>query len=382
MIQGISVAMKERIIGAAISAGFSDAGIAGVPDIQTSEEQYAGERFTDWIDAGRAAEMDFLKRTDAAGRLLRSSLSVAIPWARSVIVCVLNYGHNAPLSIESAPDGSGWIARYAWSGDLDTNGIMQPTDYHEVMLKKLRIVESALKAELPDGAIESRCYVDTGPILEKEYAQRAGVGWIGKNTCLINESRGSWLLIGVIVTALPLEANAVRLAPDRCGSCTRCIDACPTEALVSERHMDAGLCIAYLTIEKKGTIPEELRGDVGRQIFGCDICQDVCPWNRKAAIGADAALRLRPELVNPDLDWLGSLSQAEFRRVFKGSPLERTGLKRLSRNIAIAMGNSGLEKFRARLTQWSQSDDAVLSDAANWALRHLDTPTGAEKRDC
>ena len=379
MIQGISGALKERIIGAAIAAGFSDAGIADVRDTQESEEQGLSQRFTEWIDAGRAAEMDFLKRTDAAGVLLRSSLSVAIPWARSVIVCVLNYNQNAPLSIDSSPQGSGWIARYAWSGDLDSQGTMQPTDYHEVMLKKLRIVESALKAELPGVRMESRCYVDTGPILEKEYAQRAGLGWTGKNTCLINESRGSWLLIGVIVTSVPIQVGVAQIAPDRCGSCTRCIDACPTGALVSERQMDAGLCVAYLTIEKKGTIPEELRAGIGRQIFGCDICQDVCPWNRKAGKDGNPLIRMRHELVNPDLEWLGSLSQAEFRKLFKGSPLERTGLKRLRRNIAIAMGNSGMSKFRVRLIEWSQVDDEVLRDAADLALHQLETMADGEK---
>jgi epoxyqueuosine reductase len=256
-------------------------------------------------------------------------------------------------------------------------------DYHDVLLPRLRIVESALRQRYPE--IETRCYVDTGPILERGYAARAGIGWIGKNTCVLNEQQGSWLLLGVIVTSLSLEPEAALLpAADRCGSCTRCIDACPTDALLASadggRQMDATRCIAYLTIEKKGSIPEELRAPMGRQVFGCDICQDVCPWNKKSqriAVTKPAnPLPPRAELINPDLGWLASLEGTDFTRIFRGSPIERnrrqTSRRRFfRRNIAIAMGNSGNASFLPQLDTWSAGDDPILSETATWAANRL-----------
>ena len=208
--------------------------------------------------------------------------------------------------------------------------------------------------------------------MERSLAARAGVGWIGKNTCVINQELGSWLLLGVIVTSLPVEPAAINLeAADRCGSCTRCIDACPTEALVAPRQMDASRCIAYLTIEKKGTIAPELRGLMGRQVFGCDICQDVCPWNRRAPIAVKEGMQPRAELINPQLTALAAIDASEFRRMFRGSPLERTRRKRLHRNVAIAMGNSGDQQFLPRLNEWSGSEDEVLAETAAWAMRQI-----------
>jgi epoxyqueuosine reductase len=189
----------------------------------------------------------------------------------------------------------------------------------------------------------------------------------------LNQGLGSWLLLAVIVTSLPLgEGVSVAEAADRCGSCTRCIDACPTGALVGEREMDAARCIAYLTIEKKGAIAEELRGAMGRQVFGCDICQDVCPWNRRAPIAVREGSLARAELINPALEWLAGMDAAEFKRRFKGSPVERTRRKRLLRNVAIAMGNSGEKRFLAQLQKWSTSEDEVLADAARWAVRRIE----------
>jgi epoxyqueuosine reductase len=163
----------------------------------------------------------------------------------------------------------------------------------------------------------------------------------------------------------------VAMAPDRCGSCTRCIDACPTDALVAPRQMDASLCIAYLTIEKKGAIEPELRAAMGHQVFGCDICQDVCPWNRRAPVAEKQEVKVREELIAPSLEWLASLDQAGYKREFAGSPLERTKRKRLHRNVAIAMGNSGLIEFAPRLTEWANGEDAVLAESAEWALARL-----------
>jgi len=367
---------------AAMEAGFHLVGVAsadggpvgGSPD---------GDRFPAWVDAGRAGEMEYLKRRDVDGKLLRSSVQVAIPWAKSVVVCALNYDSELPKSIDSGSRGRGWIGRYAWSGRTQgetsehASGAA-PTDYHEELLGRLRLVETRLR-ELAE--CETRCYVDTGPVVERGFAAQAGVGWIGKNTCVINQEMGSWLLLGVIVTSLAMEDLAAFFAPDRCGSCTRCIDACPTDALVAPREMDASLCIAYLTIEKKGTIAEELRDGMGRQVFGCDICQDVCPWNRRGGdsrVGnrrqanlVTVGMEPRAELVNPSLDWLAGMDAKEFKRWFKGSPLERTGRKRLHRNVAIAMGNSGITEFLPRLREWAEGEDAVLVEAAEWAIERI-----------
>jgi epoxyqueuosine reductase len=316
--------------------------------------------------------MEYLKRRDEAGDLLRSGVQVAMPWARSVIVCVLNYNAAAPLSIAEAPAGTGWIARYAWSGraaEGEARLEMVPTDYHEELLGRLRRLEKELKERVD---CETRCYVDTGPLVERSIAAASGVGWIGKNTCLIRQGLGSWLLLGVVVTSLPVARDAVaEFAADRCGSCTRCIDACPTEALVAPREMDASRCISYLTIEKKGTIAEELRTPMGRQVFGCDICQDVCPWNRRAPVAVKEGMEPRPELVNPALAWLAGLDAAGFRKYFAGSPLERTRRKRLHRNVAIAMGNSGDRSFLPQLEAWSAGEDEVLAESARWAIGQI-----------
>jgi epoxyqueuosine reductase len=252
-----------------------------------------------------------------------------------------------------------------------------PTDYHDELLRRLRQVESALKQRLP---CETRCYVDTGPLVERTVAAEAGVGWIGKNTCVINQGMGSWLLLGVIVTSVPVAATAtVNEAADRCGNCTRCIDACPTDALVAPRQMDASRCIAYLTIEKKGIIPQELREPIGRQVFGCDICQDVCPWNRRAPIALKPGMMARDELINPALDWLADMDAATFKRWFGGSPVERTRRKHLQRNVAIAMGNSGEKKFLPQLEGWAAGDDPVLAESARWSIEKLHKPAQVDE---
>ena len=359
----------------AAACGFTAAGVAPVEQ-QTEREREDSRRISAWLEAGYAGEMDYLKRRDEQDRLLRSAVQIAAPWARSVVICSLNYFNAGPLSTEAAEQGAGWIGRYAWSGRAHSSlpgEQAEPrsvaTDYHEVLLRRLRQLEAEIRAELP---CQSRCYVDTGPIVERAVAARAGVGWIGKNTTTLNQEIGSWTLLASILTSLPVLASGIA-APlaDRCGSCTRCIDACPTDALIAPRQMDARRCIAYLTIEKKGVISPELREGMGRQIFGCDICQDVCPWNRRALRAQDEEMLPRGELINPDLEALAAMSSAEFRKLFRGSPVERTGRKRLQRNVAIAMGNSGQERFRERLALWSSGEDPVLAEAAQWALGRL-----------
>jgi epoxyqueuosine reductase len=363
---------REWVEARALTAGFDLAGIADVPDATSADAAEIERRYVEWVDAGRAGEMEYLKREDAAGELLRGDLRRAMPWAQSVIVCALNYNAEAPRSIDPAPLSTGWIARYAWSGRGERDG---GSDYHDVLLPKLQSIERDLKERFGQ-TCETRCYVDTGPIVERGYAERAGVGWIGKNTCVLNQQQGSWLLLGVIVTSLVLEQDAWTVpAADRCGSCTRCIDACPTDALIAPRQMDASRCIAYLTIEKKGSIAEGLREGMGRQVFGCDICQDVCPWNRRAPVGKSSELPPRQQLVNPALAWLANMDGPTFNQWFRGSPLERTRRKRIRRNVAIAMGNSGEPEFLPTLKQWTSENDTVLAEAAGWAIDRLENKT-------
>ena len=360
--------MMAWVRGRALGVGFDLCGVAAAPAASDAEGEVTAQRFTDWVERGRAGEMEYLKRRDEAGELLRRSARVALPWVRSVVVCAMNYNAAGPRSIDPLGEGdagAAWIARYAWNGREDGGAV----DYHDDLLGRLRVLEADLQAR---GRCQTKCYVDTGPLLERDFAARAGVGWVGKNTCVLNQEKGSWLLLGVIVTSLEVAPDGLALAAaDRCGSCTRCIDACPTDALVGAREMDASRCIAYLTIEKKGAIDEELRGKMGRQVFGCDICQEVCPWNRRAPIAIVAGLRRRDELVNPALDWLAGMDAAEFKREFAGSPLERTKRARVQRNVAIAMGNSGQVGFGPRLAGWAAGDDEVLAQAARWALGRL-----------
>ena len=364
------------------SAGFALTGVAAVPAEGSAEDHSQRTRFAEWIARGAAGEMEYMKRRNQQGELVRASLHAVFPWAKSVVVCAADYSSAQPRSTDPAPPGTGWIARYAQTGYRSIGGgPARPSDYHKVLLKRLEMLEAALKEQL--GQFESRRYVDTGPLVERVYARLAGIGWTGKNTCILNQQRGSWLFLGVILTSLPVSVDSLQqVAADRCGSCTRCIDACPTNAL-TPYQMDGSRCISYLTIEKRGVIPEEFRTQIGRQIFGCDICQDVCPWNKKArrtgaSVAGDPELTPRKELVNPALDWLAAITEAEFGQWFYGSPVTRAKLAGLRRNVAIAMGNSGLKYFLPRLHQWAASDDSALCEAAQWAIARLTGGCGPE----
>jgi epoxyqueuosine reductase len=364
----------------AAAEGFDLAGIAALDqaDEQGSEDsgEYPrdnpGEYLEQWIAAGHAGEMDYLKRRNDQGELLRSQVQTAIPWARSVIVCAASYNAPGPLSIEPAASTAGWIARYAWAGQPDeATGQLRPSDYHDTLLGRLRALEAKLHHRI--GTFESRSYVDTGPFIERDLARQAGIGWTAKNTCTLNQQLGSMLFLCCIVTSLDVAPGGRPTpAADRCGTCRRCIEACPTDALIAPGQMDASRCIAYLTIEKRGPIPEELCAPIGRQVFGCDICQEVCPWNQKASRNhPNAAGFTRAELINPALEWLASLTTEEFNRQFRGSPVKRTKRSGLLRNVAIAMGNSGEQKFLSQLESWTGDEDPVLADAAAWAIAHL-----------
>ncbi|WP_348264560.1 tRNA epoxyqueuosine(34) reductase QueG [Telmatobacter sp. DSM 110680] len=350
------------------ACGFSNADVVALPHGEASRD---ANRFTQWIAAGHAGTMQYLSRTNESGELVRARVNTPFKWARSALVCFANYHSAAPLSIEVQDPRSGWISRYAWSSRVDADGSRRPSDYHKVLLKRLKSLDAMLRERY--GAFESRAYVDTGPVVERSLAIAAGLGWTGKNTCLIHPKLGSFGFLAVLLTSLDVsrEEKTAELMLDRCGTCTRCLDACPTGALIAPYKMDATRCISYLTIEHKGEIASELMEGMGRQVFGCDICQDVCPWNRKAPIATDAELEPRAELVNPTLAWLASLDEQSFEHVFNGSPVRRAGYMGLRRNIAIAMGNSGSKGFLPRLSEWSESADKTLGAAARWALSKL-----------
>ncbi len=364
---------REHARALALEAGFQEAGLVALP---YEAEARDAERFREWVGAGRAGTMGYLERKADDGQLLRERAIVPFPWARSALVCFASYSFpSSPLSTKESERGRAWIARYAWSSKDNERGDRRPSDYHKVLLKRMRAVEARMHEQL--GEFESRSYVDTGPIVERALAAAAGLGWTGKNTCLIHPKLGSFGFLAALLTSLPIreeDAHAA-LVPDRCGSCTRCIEACPTSALDVPYQMDATRCIAYLTIEHKGPIAEEFAANIGRQVFGCDICQDVCPWNGKALksgpIIADAELEPRAELINPALDWLAAMDEREFERQFNGSPVRRTGFLGLRRNIAIAMGNSGQAEFGRQLEKWAATTDEGLRAAARWALTRL-----------
>jgi len=400
---GVNSLQREEARAMALEAGFTEAGVVPLP--HAAEERDA-QRFADWVQAGRAGTMQYLERKREDGRLTRERVGIPFPWARSALICFASYGSAQPLSTDAAPEGAAWIARYAWSSRINERGERVPSDYHKVLLKRLHAVETGLHERF--GEFASRAYVDTGPVVERALAVAAGVGWIGKNTCVIHPVHGSFGFLAVLVTSLEVSkaareqgsesasrqvsaATEFALVPDRCGSCTRCIEACPTDALIAPYQMDARRCISYLTIEHKGPIDETLMPGMGRQVFGCDICQDVCPWNGKARreivwrdpthsakdaewmghSAADHELEPRQELVNPALEWLASLDEPAFERMFNGSPVRRAGFDGLRRNVAIAMGNSGLAQFVRRLEEWAEAADEGLRSAARWALRRV-----------
>src|SRR6202167_4600190 len=282
-----------------------------------------------WLERGHAGEMNYLhdKRRGDPRR--------ALDGAGSLIVVALNYNAPQPYSTEQAAlhdadSPRGWISRYAW-GD----------DYHEVLREKLNALVARMHAHWPE-PFDARAYVDTGPVVERVAAKYAGLGWLAKNTCLINEQIGSWLFLGVILTTLELEASLGPGEPpaaDLCGNCTLCLDACPTQAFDAPYVLDARRCISYLTIELRGPIPEEFRPEVRQMLFGCDICQDVCPWNGKAPVAATQHFRPRafasqplgigggssadaaPSLFSPALEWIVSLTETDFREIFRGSSI-------------------------------------------------------------
>jgi epoxyqueuosine reductase len=345
------------------------------------------ERTKEWLDRGYAGEMTYL-----ADRRRADPQSV-LHGLRSVIVCALNYNSPAARSIDalqSATSGPhGWISRYAWG-----------QDYHEVLAQKLTSLTGSLSERFA-APFEARVYADTGPLHERVFARRAGLGWLGKNTLLLNSRLGSWFFLGVILTTLdiPPTLNEPEMPPpDLCGSCTKCLGACPTGALVEPYLMDSRLCISYLTIELRGSIPENLREPMGRHVFGCDICQDVCPWNRRAPVthAEEFQHRTFPSLPHdqqeepssvgaeeeslflPRLEWLAGMNEEQFRSAFRGSALKRTKWRGLVRNACIALGNSASvrgsrehDRVCTLLRRLSASSESLIAESARWALSRI-----------
>jgi epoxyqueuosine reductase len=351
-----------------------------------------------WLAKGYAGEMKYL--ADAR----RRDPHLAFPGIRSVIVCALNYHAPQPRSIDlpdkpGATDPRGWISRYAWG-----------TDYHDVLRTKLNLLLGTMRERF-DEPFEARAYADTGPMQERIFAKHAGLGWLGKNTLLLNQAMGSWFFLGAILTTLDLHpslAPAEAPPPDLCGSCTRCIDACPTAAFVEPYVMDARRCISYLTIELRGSIPEPLREPMGRHVFGCDICQDVCPWNRRApvtqapefqprtfpqnahAVEEKVARNELPPANEPDdacstnslllprLEWLAALSEDDYKAAFRNSAIKRAKWHGLVRNACIALGNSRPaaaaqphDRILKLLERLAASPNSAISESALWALSRI-----------
>ncbi len=350
-------ALTQKLQRRARELGFELFGVAAVQDVPELA------RYREWIDAGLQADMHYMARNSEK----RGNPELLVENARSVIVCGKNYHTRAPLSTEPAPPTAGWISRYAW-GD----------DYHDVLKQRIRELYEYL-VELTDGQAQGRYYVDTGPVLEKVWGQYAGLGWIGKNTCLINQHMGSFFFLAVIVTDAELTYSTP--PPDRCGTCTRCIDACPTQAIIGPYVLDAGKCISYLTIEHRDGIPEPLREGMGRHIFGCDICQDVCPWNRKAPVSLEPAFQPRPGSVNPELGDLLQMDQENFRERFRKSPVKRSKLRGMLRNALIAAGNRRHSALLPHIEPLRQHPDEMIREHAQWAVEQITTSTKAKKED-
>lgn len=383
------------VAGRARELGFDLCGVAGAekfPELGRAEE---------WFAKGYAGEMKYLgdARRGDPGRVLAG--------VRSIIVCGMNYNSALPRSTEvdgeeeklktKRRDGEsgegrgefdvedregvalGWISRYAW-GD----------DYHDVLRSRLNVLVGAMRERF-DESFEALAYADTGPLQERIFANHAGIGWIGKNTLVLNQQMGSWFFLGAVLTTLELTpslAAAEAPPPDLCGSCTRCIDACPTDALIEPYEMDARRCISYLTIEHRGAIPEEFREAIGNHVYGCDICQDVCPWNRRAPTTSNAEFQPRAfdygmtggldSLYRPKLTVLAGLSEEEYKVAFRGSAIKRTKHRGIVRNACIALGNARFERGDtahqeavAVLRRLAASNDAVISESAQWALSRI-----------
>ncbi len=345
--------MKEALLAQAQSLGFELCRVAacGPPP--------HADAFRRWLEEGRAGEMGWLARN--ADR--RTDPQLVLPGARSVVVLALNYLQPAPQAAPQAPASSqapapqlskGRIARYAW-GD----------DYHDLIEKKLALLDQWLTAR----GGRQRYYVDTGPILERDYAALAGIGWHGKSTMLIHPKLGTWFFLAELLTTLEIAPD--QPAVDRCGNCTRCVTACPTAAITGPQQLDARRCVSYLTIELKGSIPLEMRPLIGDRIYGCDDCLEACPWNRFARSSQEAAFAARPFVHGMALREYLALSAESFRELFKKSPIKRIKRRGFLRNVCVALGNVGTEHDLPALQSAALDTEPLIAEHAQWAIEAI-----------
>ena len=347
MIAPAPSTLEERIKAQAYGLGFDLAGIARLGPVET-----AGA-FDEWLARGYAGDMGYLPR----GAEKRRDTRLPVPGSVSAVVVAMNYGGTSP---------SGPVARYA-RGD----------DYHDVLLSKLQALHEWIAADV-GRPVRGKAYVDTGPLLERDLARRAGLGWFGKNTNLLNPELGSFFFLGSLLVDLELSSDDP-FEPDRCGTCTRCLEACPTQALVEPRVLDATRCISYLTIELKGEIPEELREPMGSLLYGCDICQDVCPWNVSFAKDLrETGLAPRQDLAENDARKLAreilGMDDETFRTRFRGSPMKRAKRRGLARNAAVVLGNIGTAEDVPALAAALGDPEPLVRRHAEWALRQIGGP--------
>jgi epoxyqueuosine reductase len=337
--------LKQRLVSFAREIGFDSCRIAACGGSAPH-----AEAFRNWLDEGGHGEMSYMER----GEEKRCDPQKVLPNARSIVLLALNYFHGNPQAGEDTRAATGRIARYAW-GD----------DYHDLIEIKLDKIDGFLR----DVGGQQKCYVDTGPVLERDHAAQAGIGWHGKSTMLIDERLGTWFFIAEVFTTLELPPD--QPVPDRCGTCERCIKACPTGAITAPHRLDARRCISYLTIELKGSIPLELRPLIGNRIFGCDDCLDACPWNRFAQVAREAAFSARPATVGMPLRDYLSLSDDEFRLFFRNSPIKRIKRRGFLRNVCVALGNVGDSSDLAALECATTDSERLIAEHAKWAIHQI-----------
>ena len=346
-----SAKLKAELIRRAHAIGFDDCRIAVAnPPRHTAE-------FRAWLDSGSAGEMSWMERSGEK----RGHPGKVLPGARSGVVLAMNYWQGetvrrSPTAATAPNERRGRIARYAWG-----------EDYHDLIETKLRQLDSFLSA----AGGRQKYYVDTGPVLERDLAAEAGIGWHGKSTMLLNRDLGTWFFLAEIFTTLDLPPDPPQA--DRCGSCTRCIEACPTAAITAPHRLDARRCISYLTIELKGSIPLELRPLIGDRIYGCDDCLEACPWNRFARVSRESAFAMKPAVARMQLRDFLALDDAQFRKMFRASPIKRIKRRGFLRNVCVALGNVGTELDLPALAGAARDAEPLIAEHATWAIERIQT---------
>jgi len=354
MTQISQIDLKAQLVSFSRQIGFDSCRIAAC-----SEPAHASE-FREWLRHGAHGEMNYMQR----GEEKRCDPQKVLPGARSIVVLALNYFQGNAAHTIAATAKPGRIARYAWG-----------SDYHEVIQAKLNKIDQFLRGF----GGQQKYYVDTGPILERDHAAQAGIGWHGKNTMLIDERLGTWFFLAELLTTLELPADEP--VADHCGTCERCIAACPTGAITAPHRLDARRCISYLTIELKGSIPLELRPLMGDRIFGCDDCLDVCPWNRFAQVSHQTAFSARQSTTGMSLREYLELSDAEFRTLFKDSPIKRIKRRGFLRNVCVALGNTGDVSDLPALERAAADPEPLIAEHALWAVEQIKARHGIKSWD-